>query len=48
MEDGTTLEHIQDVLASGAKTHMPLQHQEICVRHAYNVVEDYVGFYAGR
>ncbi len=48
MEDGTTLEHIQDVLASGAKTHMPLQHQEICVRHAYRVVEDYVGFYAGR
>ena len=48
MEDGTTLEHMQDVLASGAKTHMPLQHQEICVRHAYSVVEDYVGFYAGR
>ena len=48
MEDGTTLEHIQDMLASGAKTHMPLQHQEICVRHAYRVVEDYVGFYAGR
>ena len=48
MEDGTTLEHMQDVLASGAKTQMQLQHQEICVRHAYKVGEDYVGFYSGR
>ncbi len=46
-EDGTTLEHIQEVSASGAKTHMPLQHQEICIRHAYRVVEGYVGFYGG-
>ena len=48
MEDGTTLENTQEVIASGAKSHMQLQHQEICVRHAYKVGEDYVGYYQGR
>ena len=48
LEDGTTLEHTQEMLASGAKSHFHLQHQEICVRHAYKVGEEYVGFYQRR
>ncbi len=45
LEDGPTLENTQQVLASGAKTHMHLQHQEIAVRHAAKVVEDHVNYY---
>lgn len=45
LEDGTTLEHMQEMLSSGAKQEIFLQHQEICVRHAYRVGEEYVRFY---
>ena len=43
LEDINTLEATQSVLASGAKTHFILQDNELCVRHAYKVLEDYIG-----
>jgi len=45
MEDCSTLEQTQSVLASGAKTHFVLQDQEILIRHDHKVHEDFVGFY---
>lgn len=48
LEDASTLEATQSVLASGAKTHYVLQEQEILVRHAHKVVEEWVGFYNER
>jgi hypothetical protein len=48
MEDSSTLEQTQKVLASGAKTHFVLQDQEILIRHDQKVHEDYVGFYKER
>lgn len=48
LEDGSTLEASQSVLASGAKTHYILQDHEILVRHAHTVVEEWVGFYQGK
>jgi hypothetical protein len=48
MEDASTLEQTQLVLASGAKTHFVLQDQEILIRHDQKVHEDYVGFYKER
>lgn len=48
LEDGSTLEMTQSVLASGAKTHYVLQDQELLVRHAAKAVEDWVGFYRER
>jgi hypothetical protein len=48
MEDSSTLEQTQKVLASGAKTHFILQDQEILIRHDQKVHEDYVGFYQTR
>jgi phenylpropionate dioxygenase-like ring-hydroxylating dioxygenase large terminal subunit len=44
LEDGSTLEQTQSVLASGAKTHFHLQDDEIAVRHFHKVVQDYVGY----
>jgi phenylpropionate dioxygenase-like ring-hydroxylating dioxygenase large terminal subunit len=48
MEDASTLEATQSVLASGAKTHFILQDQELLIRHDQKVNEDYVGFYKNR
>ena len=48
MEDSSTMEQTQRVLASGAKTHFVLQDQEILIRHDQKVHEDYIGFYSGR
>jgi hypothetical protein len=48
MEDCSTLEQTQSVLASGAKTHFVLQDQEILIRHDHKVHEDFVGFYRQR
>lgn len=45
LEDGSTLEQTQAVLASGAKTHFILQDQEVLIRHSHRVIEEYVGFY---
>jgi phenylpropionate dioxygenase-like ring-hydroxylating dioxygenase large terminal subunit len=46
LEDGSTLENTQAVLASGAKTHFILQDQEILVRHFHKVVQGFAGAYA--
>ena len=43
LEDGSMHERIQSMLASGAKTHFIFQDEEICLRHGYKVVADYVG-----
>ena len=45
LEDASTLEATQSMLASGAKTHFVLQDQELLVRHAHTVIEEIVGFY---
>lgn len=45
MEDCSTVEQTQSVLASGAKTSFVLQDQELFIRHDHKVHEDYVGFY---
>jgi phenylpropionate dioxygenase-like ring-hydroxylating dioxygenase large terminal subunit len=45
LEDASTHERTQSMLASGAKTHFILQDEEISIRHSHKVVEDYVGFY---
>jgi len=45
LEDGNTLEAIQENLASGAKTHFVLQDQEILIRHSHKVIADMI---AGR
>jgi phenylpropionate dioxygenase-like ring-hydroxylating dioxygenase large terminal subunit len=41
-EDLATLEHTQSALASGAKTHLVLQDNEIAIRHLYKVVDGFV------
>lgn len=43
LEDGSTLENVQRGLTSGAITHSPLQDQEIMIRHANKVAEDFIG-----
>ncbi len=45
LEDASTLEATQSVLASGAKTHFILQDQELLIRHSHRVIEEYVRFY---
>jgi len=45
MEDLSTLEHTQSILASGAKSHFVLSDQEVLVRHFHRVVQDYAGSY---
>ena len=45
LEDASTLEATQSMLASGAKTRFVLQDQELLVRHAHTVIEEIVGFY---
>ena len=41
-EDLSTMEQIQPMLESGAKSHFILQDNEIAVRHHYKVVDDFV------
>jgi len=48
MEDCSTLEMTQSVLASGAKTHFVLQDQELLIRHDQKVHEEFVGFYKNK
>jgi hypothetical protein len=48
LEDASTSEKIQSVLASGAKTHFVLHDQELLIRHDLKVIEDCVGFYQTR
>lgn len=43
MEDGSTMENSQSVLASGAKTHFNFQDEEILLRHDNKVLADYIG-----
>ena len=45
LEDASTLEATQSMLASGAKKEFVLQDQELLVRHGHKVIEDMVGFY---
>lgn len=42
MEDGTTLEKTQSMLASGAKTEIHLQDEELFIRHHHKVAETYL------
>lgn len=42
LEDTATMEDTQSALASGAKTVMHLQDEEILIRHGYHVLEDYL------
>jgi hypothetical protein len=42
MEDGSTLEQTQTVLASGAKTHFIFQDEELLLRHDNKVLLDFV------
>ena len=42
-EDLSTLEDVQMGLASQTLTHIHLSDQEILIRHAYKVIEDFVG-----
>jgi phenylpropionate dioxygenase-like ring-hydroxylating dioxygenase large terminal subunit len=42
MEDGSTLEQTQTVLASGAKTHFMFQDEELLLRHDNKVLQDFV------
>ena len=42
LEDGSTLEATQVGLTSGAVTHLILQDQEVLIRHAHKVVNDFI------
>ena len=42
LEDGSTLENVQRGLASGALSHTPLQDQELLIRHANKLAEDFI------
>lgn len=42
LEDGSTLEHTQRGIESGVLTHYPVQDQELMIRHAHKVAEDYI------
>jgi hypothetical protein len=42
MEDGSTLEHTQSMLASGAKKEIYLQDEELLIRHHRQVAEGYL------
>jgi hypothetical protein len=42
MEDGSTLERTQAMLASGAKREIFLQDQELLIRHHHKVAESFL------
>ena len=43
LEDGSTLENTQLGITSGGITHYPLQDQEVLIRHAHKVAQDWIG-----
>ncbi len=43
MEDASTMERTQSVIASGAKTHFMLQDQELLLRHDNKILAEYMG-----
>ncbi|MGH9829623.1 MAG: RHO alpha subunit C-terminal catalytic domain-containing protein, partial [Blastocatellia bacterium] len=43
MEDAGTLERIQSVIGSGAKTHFVFQDEEILLRHDNKILNEYMG-----
>jgi len=48
MEDASTMENTQSVIASGAKTHFNFQDQELLLRHDNKVLADYIAGANGR
>ena len=48
MEDASTMEKTQTVVASGAKTHFMLQDQELLLRHDNKILGEYIGFPNGQ
>ena len=42
LEDGSTLEATQSMLATGIRTHFNLNDEEVLVRHSHKVIDDYV------
>jgi hypothetical protein len=42
MEDGSTLERTQTMLASGAKQYLALQDQELLIRHHHKVSDTFL------
>jgi phenylpropionate dioxygenase-like ring-hydroxylating dioxygenase large terminal subunit len=48
MEDGSTMERTQSVVASGAKTHFNFQDEELLLRHDNKVLAEYIGHANGR
>ena len=43
MEDGSTMENTQSLVASGAKTHFDFQGEDILLRHDNKVLAEYIG-----
>jgi phenylpropionate dioxygenase-like ring-hydroxylating dioxygenase large terminal subunit len=48
MEDASTMERTQSVIASGAKTHFQLQDQELLLRHDNKILAEFIGLSNGR
>jgi hypothetical protein len=48
MEDASTMEQTQSVIASGAKTHFNFQDEELLLRHDNKVLAEYMGLTNGR
>ena len=48
MEDASTMENTQAVIASGAKTHFNFQDEELLLRHDNKVLADYMSLANGR
>jgi phenylpropionate dioxygenase-like ring-hydroxylating dioxygenase large terminal subunit len=48
MEDASTMENTQSVIASGAKTHFNFQDEELLLRHDNKVLAQYIGLTNGR
>jgi phenylpropionate dioxygenase-like ring-hydroxylating dioxygenase large terminal subunit len=48
MEDASTMENTQSVIASGAKTHFNFQDEEILLRHDNKILAEYMGLGNGR
>jgi carnitine monooxygenase subunit len=48
MEDASTMENTQSVIASGAKTHFNFQDEEILLRHDNKILAEYMGVGNGR
>jgi hypothetical protein len=48
MEDASTMENTQSVIASGAKTHFNFQDEELLLRHDNKVLAEYIALGNGR